>query len=373
MGAEYRQLEATAEYRGLAVAGAQLANGASYNQRTMAQPQQEMPPVALLFRMITGKWVSAAIGMVARFCIADHVKDGPKSVEELAALSKTHAPSLYRLLRATASLGIFAEMPDGRFAQTPLSDCLRTNSSAGVRNLAMFMLDEWHMRAWTEMPWAVETGKPATEKLFGMPGFDWMAQNPEQTVNFNNAMTDLSRTHAPVVASTYDFSGFTHLVDAGGGLGMLLAAILERNPALHATLCELPYVIEQASKGPILAPFAERCSFAAGNFLEAVPAGGDAYIMKHILHDWDDAHCTRILANIRRAIAPNGKLLVVDYVVGPGNTPDPAKLMDLEMLMIGGKERTETEWRELFHAGGFALQRVIPTPAGLCVIEGTPA
>jgi hypothetical protein len=237
----------------------------------------------------------------------------------------------------------------------------------------MMMLDEWHMRAWTEMPWSVETGRPTPEKVFGMSGFDWMAKNPDQAVNFNNAMTDLSMVHAPAIAAAYDFSGFAHLVDVGGGLGMLLAAILKRHPVLKATLCELPYVIEQARTGPLLAPFAGRCEFAGGSFFESVASGGDAYIMKHILHDWDDEHCLTILKNIRRAITANGKLLVADYVVGSPNAPDTAKLMDLEMLMIGGKERTEPEWHALFREGGFELQRVVPTPAGLSVIEGKPA
>ncbi len=325
-----------------------------------------------MFQMITGKWVSAAMGMVARFAIADHLAAGPKSVAELAVASKTHAPSLYRLLRATASIGVFSEQPDGSFAKTPLSDCLRSDSPAGIRNLAMMMLDEWHMQVWAAMPTSVETGKPAPEKVFGMSGFDWLTKNPEKAVNFNNAMTDLSAVHAPAVAGSYDFSGFKHLVDVGGGLGMLLAAILKLHPALKATLCELPYVVELAKSGPILAPFGERCAFVAGSFFDSVAPGGDAYIMKHILHDWDDTNCVTILKNIRRAIAANGKLLVVDFVVGPPNAPDPSKLMDLEMLMIGGKERTEGEWRVLFCDGGFEFQRAVPTPAGLCVIEGIP-
>lgn len=326
-----------------------------------------------MFQMITGKWVSAAMGLVARFALADHVESGPKTVAELAALSGTHAPSLFRLLRATASLGVLSEQPDGRFTQTPLSECLRSKAPATVRNLAMMMLDEWHMRAWTEMPFSVETGKPSMDKAAGMPGFDWLTRNPDKAVNFNNAMTDISLVHAPAVAAAYDFSGFTHLVDVGGGLGLLLAAILNLHPQLKATLCELPYVIDQAQAGPILAPFAGRCTFAPASFLDSVAPGGDAYMMKHILHDWDDEHCVTILKNIRRAITADGKLLVVDYVVAPPNAPDPAKLMDLEMLMIGGKERTEAEWRTLFHDGGFAFQRADPTAVGLCVIEGIPA
>lgn len=326
----------------------------------------------ILFQMITGKWVSAAIGMVAQFSIADHLADGPKSVDELAQLSNTHAAALYRLLRATASIGIFTELPDGRFAQTELSAALQEGQ--GPRSLAMFFLDDWHMRAWASMPAAVQTGKPAVDLTFGMSGFDFFEKYPQQAVNFNNAMTDLSRAQAPGVAMSYDFRKFQCLADVGGGLGFLLSNILLKTPQLRGMLCELPYVIEQARSGPILAPFQDRVEFSAGSFLDSLPSGADAFIMKHILHDWDDQDCIKILKNIRKVIPSTGTLLVVDRVVGAPNEPDVAKLMDLEMMMIGGRERTEPEWRALFAAGGFTLQRVIPTPipGGLPIIEGTP-
>jgi len=324
-------------------------------------------------QMLIGKWVSAAISAVARFAIADHLESGPKTVKELAALTGTLEQPLYRLLRATASLGVFTELEDGRFAQTGLSEPLRSSARPGVRNFAMMLSDEWHVRCWTELPWSVETGRPAPYKVYGMGGFDWLSQNPGQAVNFNNAMTDLSQDQAPAIAAAYDFSRFKDIVDIAGGMGTLLAAILERTPALRGTLFEMPYLIEQARKSPILQPFADRCQWAGGDFFASVPMA-DAYIMKSILHDWDDARATKILANCRKAMRPGGRLLVVDQVVPPLNEPGVAKLMDLEMLVLpGGLERTERQFADLFAAAGFRLERIVPTAGTQCIIEGSSA
>lgn len=321
--------------------------------------------------MLTGKWVSVMISTVARLGVADHLESGPRSAAELAPLVGALERPLYRLLRASAGFGIFHEMPDGRFAQTPLSAALRTQAVPGMRNMAMMMLDDWHVSSWAELPWCVQTGQAAPVKLYGMPGFEWLSQHPEKAVNFNNAMTDMSQTEAPAIASAYDFSGFRRIVDVGGGLGTLLASILERTPGLRGVLLEMPYLIDKARSAPILAPYRDRCEFVGGSFFDAVPEGADACVMKHILHDWDDEHCVRILKNCRRSMAPGGKLLVVDQVVGPANQPEFAKLMDLEMLVLpGGQERTEQEWADLFAAGGFRLERVIRTQAPQCILEG---
>ncbi|MCU1339166.1 MAG: methyltransferase [Bryobacterales bacterium] len=310
---------------------------------------------------------------MARFGIADHLEAGPKSPKELASLTGTNEQALYRVLRAAASLGVTTELEDGRFAQTPLSDPLRSNAKPGIRNFAMMFLDEWHMRTWTELPWSVQTGRPAPYKVYGMGGFEWLSQNPDQAVNFNNAMTDLSQDQAPAIAQAYDFSQFQSVVDIAGGLGTLLAAILERAPKLRGVLFEMPYLIGQAHNSAILQSFRDRCDFIGGNFFESVPAGADAYIMKFIIHDWDDEQATKILANCRKGIRPSGKLLVVDQVVPPRNEPGLAKLMDLEMLVApGGRERTGPEWKELFAASGFRLERIIPTPAPQCILEGVP-
>jgi len=323
--------------------------------------------------MLTGRWVSTAIGTVAKFGIADHLESGPKSAQELAALTGTNEATLYRLLRATASLGVFTELEDGRFDQTPLSQPLRSNANPCLRNMAMMFLDDWFTRNWSELPWSVQTGQSAAFKVFGKSPWEVFQDQPDQAVNFNNAMTDMSQADSPAIAGAYDFSQFGHIVDVGGGLGLLLASVLRSAPALRGTLFEIPSVAEQAGVSPILKPFLDRCEVQSGSFLDAVTPGADAYMMKHIIHDWDDEHSTKILLNCRRAIKPGGKLLVIDQVVGPRNEPGLAKLMDLEMLVNpGGLERTEEQWKNLFAASGFRLTQIVRTPVPQCVIEGTP-
>jgi hypothetical protein len=234
------------------------------------------------------------------------------------------------------------------------------------------MSDPWHVNCWTKLNWSVETGKPAPYKVFGMPGFEYFSKHPDQAVNFNNAMTDLSLGDGPAVVAAYDFSRFTSIVDVGGGMGALLAGILESTPQLQGTLFDMPYVIEQARKRPLLSNVADRCSFVGGSFFESVPQA-DAYIMKFIIHDWDDGHASKILTNCRKGIRADGKLLVVDRVVGPPNQPDPTKFMDLEMLVLpGGLERDEEEWRALYAGNGFRLDRIIGTHGPMCILEGTP-
>jgi len=339
----------------------------------MTQPSQSLPPHAALLQMILGKWVSSAISAAAHFGIADHLESGPKSPQELAALTRTQERPLYRLLRANASVGVFTELEDGRFAQTPLSDPLRTNAKPCVRHMAMMLTDDWHIRAWEQLPWCVETGRPASYKLYGLGMFDWMAQHPEKTGNFNQAMTDLSSGDASAVVQSYDFSRFEHVVDVAGGHGALLAAILDSAPGLRGTLVEMPHVIEGAKKAGILDRFANRSTLLAASMFESVPVDADAYIMKFIIHDWYDPECVKILSNCRKSIRPDGRLLVVDQVVPARNQPGVAKLMDLEMLVLpGGMERTEKEFRDLFAASGFRLERIIPTPALQCIIEGVP-
>jgi hypothetical protein len=332
-----------------------------------------MPSHAVVLQMLTGRWVSSAIATVARFGIADLLESGPRRASELARLTGTNEDALYRLLRATASLGIFTELEDGRFDQTPLSEPLRSDANPCLRNMAMMFLDDWFTRNWSELPWSVQTGRSAAYKVFGQSPWEVFRDQPDQAVNFNNAMTDMSQADSPAIAAAYDFSQFEHIVDIGGGLGLLLASVLQSAPALRGTLFEIPQGAEHAEAAPILKPYTSRCRIQAGNFLESVTAGADAYMMKHIIHDWDDELAKKILSNCREAVAPRGKLLVIDQVVGPRNQPGLAKLMDLEMLVNpGGLERTEEQWRQLFAASGFRLAQIIRTPVPQCVIEGVP-
>ena len=323
--------------------------------------------------MIVGKWVSSAISAAAHFAIADHLESGPKSPKELAALTGTLEGPLYRLLRANASVGVFAELDDGAFAQTPLSEPLRSNAKPCLRSMAMMLTDEFHVRAWEQLPWCVETGKPAAYKLYGTGMFDWMSQHPEKTGHFNQAMTDMSSGDSAAIVQSYDFSRFEHIVDVAGGYGTLLAAILDQAPKLQGTLVEMPHVVEGAKKAGILERFGNRSTMIAGSMFEDIPAGADAYIMKYIIHDWYNAECIKLLSQCRKGIRPGGRLLVVDQVVPAGNDPAISKIVDLEMLVLpGGMERTEKQFRELFAASGFRLERIIPMPAPQCVIEGVP-
>jgi len=274
------------------------------------------PPMEAMFQLLTARWVTSAVSTAARLGIADLLESGPRSTQELAAAAKVKEAPLYRLLRACSSVGVFHEQEGRVFSQTPMSQLLSKDVAGSLRNYALMMNDEWHLRCWGELPWCVETGTPASFKVYDQPLFEYLTKHPDDAVNFNNAMTDLSMGDGPAITAAYDFSKFEQIADLGGGMGGLLAAILEKNPKLKGTLVDLPYVIEQARTSPMLAPFAARCSFDGASFFDTVPAA-DAYIMKYIIHDWDDTKAAQILTNCRKAIRAGGKLLVVDRVVGP--------------------------------------------------------
>lgn len=333
-----------------------------------------IPPYAALFQMCISKWLSTAISVAAKLGIADSLENGPKTTKQMAEELNLHETALYRLLRALASAGIFYEGKDRLFSQTPVSEPLRTHATPSLRSAAMMLIDDWHDRNWAALDWVIETGRPASEKVFGTSLFEYLSQHPDRAVNFNGAMTNLSQGDAPAVVASYDFSRFESIVDVGGEVGALLAAILASAPKLRGALMDMPYVIEQARSGPLLASFAGRCEFVPGSFFDAVPEGADAYVMKHIIHDWDDDRAAKILFNCRQAMRPGGKVLVIDRVVGPPNQPDLAKFLDLEMMVNpGGLERSEPEWHRLFAISGLHLKRIIPTPAAQSILEATPA
>ena len=323
--------------------------------------------------MVLAQWNSAAICAAAKLGIADQLESGSRTTRELASTLNLHEDSLYRVLRALAGLGIFHEGENRTFSQTHLSDTLRTNAKPSLRYAAVMMLDDFQYRSVQGICSSIENGRPAIANVLGAGLFEYLGAHADEAFNFNRGMTGMSSNEAPAVVATYDFSGFQHIVDVAGGAGGLLAAILAAAPKLRGTLFDQPSVIEQAKKDGLLTPFADRCEMAAGSFFEAVPAGVGAYIMKHIIHDWDDERSRQILSNCRRAMNPNGKLLVVDRVIGPPNAPDPKKFFDVAMmLMPGGRERTEEEWKALFAASGFRVTRILPTPAPDSIVEGAP-
>ncbi|HEY0079850.1 MAG TPA: methyltransferase [Pyrinomonadaceae bacterium] len=331
---------------------------------------QELPPQAALLNMIVGFMGSQAIYVAARLGIADLLKDGARSVEDLAKETKTDARSLYRVLRALSSLGVFTEARPRHFALTPLAEPLLTDAPGSLRAFASFMSADWHLRPWGDILHSVKTGEVAFKHIYGQEYFPYIGQNPEAARVFDDAMTSLSATAAPAIASAYDFSAFQKIVDVAGGHGLLLSAVLKANPNLQGMLFDVPFVVEGAR--PLLEAegVSERVELAAGDFFESVPMGGDAYMMKHIIHDWDDERALKILRNCQRAMKKDGRLLLVEVVIPEGDAPSFGKFIDLEMLLFtGGCERTAGQYRELLDDAGFELTRIVPTRSPYSIVE----
>lgn len=343
------------------------------NEQT-APNSQSAPPEIVLTQMITGSLGSQAVYVAAKLGIADLLTGGAKSTSELAAATETDAPSLYRVLRALAAQGIFTETQDRVFALTPTAELLRSDSPRSLRDLAIFMGEDWHWQVWGRTLYSVRTGKAAWAEVHGKEVFPYFEANPEAAKIFNRAMTSLSNLAIQAVVEGYDFSSLETIVDIAGGHGRLLTTILAANPSLRGVLFDLPHVIEGAKESVQGTTASARCEFAGGDFFASVPANADAYIMKHIIHDWDDERALKILTNIRSVMKSNGRVLLVESVITPANEADFGKLLDIEMLVSpGGKERTAEEYRELFAGAGLRLTRIVPTKSPYSVIEGVAA
>ncbi|WP_437193428.1 methyltransferase [Planctomicrobium sp. SH527] len=330
----------------------------------------EFSTLQQLDQMITGYWVSQAIYAAAKFGIADHLKDGSKSVDELAIASSTHPDALYRLLRALASVGIFAEGEPRHFSLTPLADALRSDADGSKRALALMSGDE-QFRAWAEIDYSIRTGKMAFDKVFGLPIFDYLSEHPDKARIFDAAMVGIHGRESSALLGSYDLSGIGLIADIGGGNGSQIIEVLNEFPQMQGILFDLSHVVENAQGKIQAAGLQDRCSLVSGSFFESVPEGADAYILRHIIHDWDDEKCLSILRNCHRAMSSNSRLLVVESVIPTGNDPFPGKFLDLVMLLIpGGKERTASEYRELFNHAGFELTQIVPTGSEVSIIEG---
>jgi len=331
----------------------------------------EAKPAQQILQMLTGYWTSQAIYVAAKLGIADLVNGGPKSSPELAQATGTHAPALYRLLRMLASAGIFAEDDQGRFGMTELARCLV--DAPGSQRAAALMMGEEHFRCWGELEYSIRTGKTAFDHIFGQPVFDYLSAHPDKAKIFDAAMVGIHGAETQAMLDAYDFAGVGTLVDVGGGNGSVLCATLKRHPALRGLLYDLPGVIERARQTIAQAGLGDRCRAIGGSFFETVPSGGDAYLMRHIIHDWTDEQSLTILRHCRSAMGPAGRLLLVESVIPPGNAPSFAKQLDVNMLVIpGGKERTEAEYQALFQSADFRLTRIVPTAMEISIIEGTP-
>jgi len=332
-----------------------------------------IPPAQQLGQIITGYWQSQAVYVAAELGIADLLNGGPKPVSELAAATETDPDALFRLLRALASVGVFTETSAKTFALTPMAEMLRSDAPQSMRSLARMAGGE-QFQAWADLLYSVRTGKTAFDRRFGVPVFDFLAANPEQAQIFDGAMVGIHGRETAAVIKAYDFGPIKTLADIGGGNGSNLSAILQANPSMRGILFDLPHVVERARPEITIAGVSDRCQLVGGSFFEDVPAGPDAYLMRHIIHDWDEEKCQTILRCIRRRIPADGRLLIVESVIPPGNEPFSAKFLDLTMLAIpGGKERTREEYDALLSSAGFRLSRIVPTTTEISVIESVPA
>jgi hypothetical protein len=323
----------------------------------------EVAPQETMLNLIGGFWIARSLYLAAKLGVADLFDDQPKTIAQLAAGTQTDAPSLYRLLRALASVGIFKEVSDQCFVLTPLAATLKSDSSNSMRYAVMAQMGYDHSLGWSNGLHSLKTGEIAFDAAAGMNIWQHFAQHPEDGQIFSQSMSSLGTAIAQAVAASYDFSQFNTIVDIGGAQGSLVSTILQANPHLQGILFDLPEIIANVSVDKSIQPI-------AGNFFESVPTGGDAYLMRWIIHDWDDEKSSVILKNCHRAMPEQGKLLLVESILPPGNEPSPTKFIDVIMLlMTGGRERTEEEYRSLLRSNGFELTQVIPTPSMLTIIE----
>lgn len=332
------------------------------------------PPAAFLTQILLGSLASQALYVSAKLGIADQLADGPKTIAQLAKATDTDAPSLYRVLRALASIGVFTEQDKHTFAMTPSAEPLRSDVPNSLRDVTIFWGEDWHWEVWGKTLYSVRTGKPAWKEMHGDEVFDYFAKNPEAGEIFNRAMSSFTGVAADAVVEAYDFGGVQTIVDIAGGHGRLLTGILEANPKMRGILFDLAHVLAGAGEQVATSIAAERVEFVDGDFFASVPEGADAYIMKHIIHDWDDERAVKILQNIKQAMNPSGRVLLVEALIAEGNNQDFGKLLDLEMLVSpGGKERTAEEYKELFARAGLKLTRIVPTKSPYSVIEAVSA
>ena len=342
-----------------------------------AGPEALPPPIAL-YQLAIGHYVSRAIDLAARLGLADLLRDAPHSAAELAEASGTNASALRRVLRLLASVGVFDEHADERFSLTPIGELLRSDVDGSMRSAVRLFAGVDIQDSWKELEYCVRTGEPAFRKASpDGDAFSSMAEKPERAAVFDEAMAAFTRRTAIAVAAAYDFSRFGTIADIGGGNGALLIGILSAHRAPKGIVFDLPRATERARVEIERAGLGSRCDVVSGSFFEAVPPGADAYLIKHVIHDWDDERATAILRRCRAAMSDDATLLLVEGVyperVDRSLGSRGAAANDVNMLVCtGGRQRSEREFRELYAGAGFSLVRLVPTPANVCVIEGRP-
>ena len=336
---------------------------------TTAGSPTEPPP---LFQLASGYWISQAIYVAAKLGIADVLKYGAKSSNDIALATGADDNSISRLMRALCAVGVFRMNGNGTFAITDLGKPLQSDVPGSLRAMVI-TLGEVHYAAWAHLLASIMTGTAAFPHAFGAKMFDYLGRENEAGDTFNRAMTDYSALSSCAVLLSYDFSGIRSIVDVGGGCGKLLTSILHMYPSMRGTLFDMSSVIAAAEESLKEHPTRDRCKMVSGSFLETVPCGFDAYLLSSVIHDWDDECAIRILENCRRSMNQQSKVLLVEFVVPAGGQKSFSKLLDLNMLVMnGGRERTELEYRMLFDAAGLKMTRIIPTMSPLFVLEAVP-
>lgn len=335
--------------------------------------QRLMPPQMAMIELLTASWLTQALHVAAKLEIADRLYEGPKSTTELAMATNTHAGALGRLLRMLESFGIFRMNDSSKYELTPMGECLRRDSENSVRDMALFQ-GGVHWRHWGQLEHAIKTGEPSLDHVEGRSLFEFLAKNSEAAAQFDGAMINATEGVAQAVLSAYDFSEFSQICDVGGGRGAFLSRILQAHPRARGTLVDRDFVVQHAkplldSRGVL-----DRCEVVAGDFFRELPEGCDLYVLKHIVHDWNDAKAGEILKRVRKAMHKKGKVLLIEALIDDEAGTSIGKLLDLEMLVTtGGRERTEGEYRVLLADQHLKLTRVISTASPVSLIEAERA
>lgn len=329
-----------------------------------------LPPGLTVFEMVQQFVVSKAISAAAELDIADALQDGPKDIQQLAKITKTHPDSLYRVMRLLAGYNIFKEKPHKTFCNTSFSKAM-AEGPGSVKNM---IIAHSYERMWNilgEMKYSIQTGKCASKKLYDTYGFDFLTDNPAHDTVFNMAMSETSGLSAAALLAAYDFSGYDTVVDVGGGRGYLLCLIAQKHRHLKGVVFDQPHVVKGVPETCERFGVCARIQGIGGNFFKSVPAGGDAYILKNVLHDWDDEACMQICRNIHAVMRPTNRLLVLECIVEGDDRPSMGKLMDVMLLLLteGGRERTRGEFSRILDMSGFRIQKIVPSVAPFSVIE----
>jgi O-methyltransferase domain/Dimerisation domain len=333
-----------------------------------------LPPHLKLIEMGRAHVIARTVYAAAKLGVADQLASGPKSAAQIAGALHVHAPSLHRLMRTLASLGILTEQTEQRFALTELGGALKTGAPGSARSSVMFAGSPAAQSGWDHILYSVETGKPGFDKAQGVAFFDYLANHPEEASLFSEMMVGIHNQEPAAVAAAYDFSVFSTIADVGGATGNMLAAVLSHHARPRGILFDRPHVVTDAPALLDARGVSNRVTIEPGDFFKSVPIGADAYILSHIIHDWDEDRCMTILGNVRNAMTPDGRLLLVEMVLPLGDVPHPGKMLDMTMLVgMGGQERTEAEYGSLLSQAGFKLLRVVQTESAASIVEATIA